>query len=439
MKNIFLIFFLFLMVIHSVNGQENEDNTMKPVQFSLNEAGDHYVRVTGLAQIWLRNTSMNPGSTIFGTPEDNYTEISIRRLRFQVYGQLTDKVFFYTQFGMNNFNYHSAKFAGAFFHDALVEYRIAGEKLSLGGGLTAWGGTLRYSTPSIGSIMTLDAPLFLQATNGVNDQFLRKLSVYAKGQLGRLDYRMVLSQPMEVIGLQDDSEPSGPNFTFSGEAPSKQFHGYFRYMFMDKESNLTPYQAGTYLGEKSVFNIGAGFIHQPEATWAEDGSGATIFEDMTIIGLDVFVDKPVGDTGALTAYAGYTHANYGDGYIRYLGVNNAATGGGLPSERGSFGNAFPMHGSGSTFYAQAGFLFGEDLLTRNGKLQPFASLQLSDYDRIDGNMAMYELGFNFLVHGTHNGKISFMYQSRPVFTEQDNNLVFDARKGMAVLQVQAGF
>lgn len=62
------------------------------------------------------------------------------------------------------------------------EYAIVKDKLSLGAGLGAWNGLAR-SASSSGTIMGLDLPLVEETTNDVNDQFGRKLSVYAKGKL----------------------------------------------------------------------------------------------------------------------------------------------------------------------------------------------------------------------------------------------------------------
>lgn len=434
---LFIICLLFISGLSKAQDNSEKETTKKGgVVFSLNEDGSRYVKLSGLGQIWLRNTQMNPGTTINGYETDSYSDISIRRLRFQIFAQVSDKVFFYTQFGQNNFNFHSPKYDGAFFHDALVEYAVDKEKLSFGAGLTGWSGLNRYASPSTGSILTLDAPLYQQATNGVNDQFLRKLSVYAKGQLGKLDYRIAITQPMTVSGAPE--EPTGTDFSFSNEPAKKQAQGYFKYMFMDKESNLTPYETGTYLGKKSVFNIGGGFIYQQDAMWALNNNADIVNEDIVLFGLDVFYDRPLTDETALTAYAAYTNYDFGNGYVRNVGVNNAATGANGATV-GGYGGAFPMVGTGNTIYAQAGYLFGKNILSEGGKLQPFAALQYSDYDYLDDSMVMYELGANYLIHGGHGSKLSFMYQSRPTYENDGGENVIDTRKGMAVLQYQVSF
>ncbi len=409
------------------------------LKFNMNEDGSHYLQMTGLLQTWVRSTQMNAGSTISGYSTDNYTDLSIRRLRFQTYGQLTDRVFFYAQFGQNNFNFHSNKYEGSFFHDAIGEFAIDKKKLSIGAGLTGWSGLTRYASPSVGSILSLDAPLYQQATNGVNDQFLRKLSLYAKGQLGKLDYRIAISQPMTVTGASPSATtPTSTQFTFSNEPPKKQLQGYFKYMFLDGESDLTPYATGSYLGKKSVFNIGAGLILQKDAMWALNGTGQTVRKNMALLGLDLFYDKPLSETTALTAYAAFTNYDFGSGYVRNIGVNNPATGANSPNP-GGFGDAYPMIGTGNTLYAQLGYLFGKNMITEGGKLQPFVAMQLSSYDYSNDNVTMMELGGNYFIHGGHGNKLSMMYQNRSAFVTQGAENIKDGSKSMLVLQYQVSF
>lgn len=436
---ILLVAFLVTHPTANLYAQEMPVFSTNQLKFNFNEDGSRYVQMTGLLQGWVRHTEMNPGTTINGYDTDAYTDFSIRRLRFQTYGQLTERVFFYSQFGQNNFNFLSNKFTGSFFHDAVVEVAVDKEKLWIGGGLTGWSGLARYASPSVLSFLTLDAPLYQQATNGVNDQFLRKLSIYAKGQLGKFDYRVAISQPMTVIGAPSSATaPTSERFIFSNEPPKKQLQGYFKYMFFDKESNLTAYHGSNYLGSKSMFNLGAGVIYQPEALWAVGTSGATIYNDMLLLGLDVYYDKPLTHQTAITFYAALTNYDFGSGYFRNVGVNNAANGSGTGNP-GGYGGAYPMIGTGNTYYAQAGYLFGQDVISKGGKLQPFASIQLSDYDFSTDNVLMFELGGNYLIHGNHYSKISMMYQGRSTYDLPGTEIVADGSKGMWVLQYQAGF
>ncbi|MBI1222085.1 MAG: hypothetical protein GC180_05730 [Bacteroidetes bacterium] len=422
----------------------------KDLRINLNENGTHYVKFTGMSQVWLRYNQSNPGTTVYGDAAPNTFDVSIRRLRFQAFGQINDRVFVYTQIGQNNLNYLSARKVGLFIHDAITEYSVIKRNLSIGGGLTGWSGLGRYASPSIGTIMCMDAPLFLQATNDVSDQFLRKFSVYGKGKLGKLDYRIALTNPMPVNtsytsingGLVGGVDTTLSQYaSFRPGKPNLQQQAYFMYQFKEEESNLTPYTQGTYLGNKTVFNIGAGVIYQKGATRSGDSSGVSN-HDMLLIGIDVFYDAPLNKDKktAITLYGGFFSYNFGPGYLHYIGVNNPATGVAAGMfQKGNQGNAFPMIGTGNIIYAQAGYKCKDDLLGKQGTLQPYADITLANYDRLNSSMMVYNAGLNWLIAG-HGSKLSLNYQNRPVFNPDGNGKITNqGRKSMAVLQYQISF
>jgi hypothetical protein len=249
---------------------------LEELRIKLNESGSHYLKATFLNQVWVRFNDSNPGTQVLGEPASQTMDIGLRRTRMQLYGQLTDHVFFYFQFGQNNFNF-LAQNAGnrkvqVFFHDALAEYKTSktNNKLVLGGGLTIANGLSRFSQPSIGTIMSMDVPVFAQATVDQTDEFSRKLSVYARGQLGRFDYRVVMSDPFPITTNGTITSPisiaTSSNATFAQVGHHKQYQGFFMWNFFDKEANTTPYMTGTYLGKKRVLNLEAGFIQQKKCT-----------------------------------------------------------------------------------------------------------------------------------------------------------------------------
>ena len=411
------------------------------LRLNLSGDGKQFIQVTFLNQLWLRYNASNPGTTVYGTPKPSTFDISLRRTRIQLFGQLTDRVFFYAQFGQNNFNYLSERKIGTFFHDVVGEYAILKGHLSLGGGLTAWSGLSRYSSASVGAILSMDAPLYQQATNDATDQFLRKLSVYAKGKLGKLDYRIALTNPLPIQTSTMTPTAVTRYSNFSLEAPQKQVQGYFSYQFLDQESNLTPYNTGTYLGSKQVFNIGAGFITQPGAMAYLNAQGQTVTSPMNLYAVDVFYDAPINkaQNTAITLYGSYSHYDFGPGYIRNLGVNNPANG--VAADQASFngaGNAFPMIGTGGIFFGQVGYLLPKRLLGEtHGQLQPYASLMLASYDRLTSTVVNYDLGFNWLVRG-HGSKFSLNYQNRPIYGLADTNglATHTGSRGAIVLQYQ---
>jgi len=398
-----------------------------------------FVKLSFLNQMWLRHTENNPGSTVFDTPQNETYDIGLRRTRIQLFGQLTEKVFFYTQIGQNNLSHISSRKQGLFFLDATADYKVAGNYLSIGSGLTGWSGLSRYASPSVGSIMTMDAPIYQQSTIDITDQFLRKLSIYAKGKVGKLDYRLALSDPMSVQNSVAQTGEIGTYAQFATEPGKAQFQGYLMYQFLESESNQTAYNVGTYLGAKSVFNIGAGFITQRDAMWHLSAGGAdTLRSALRLFAVDVYYDAPLNrEKGtALTAYASFSSNDYGQNYVRNVGVMNPETGTDAAGSVNGPGNAFPMMGTGEVVYGQLGYLLHKDLLGKAGTLQPYIAGQGAYFDLLADPMYMYEGGVNWLIEG-HRAKVSLNYQSRPVFMANPSGEInFATRRSMVVLQFQ---
>ncbi len=436
---------IFLCLCSFAQAQE-KSKEINELKLNLNDDGSHYFKVTFLNQIWFRYNQSNPGTRVMSEPANETFDIGLRRTRIQMYGQVSDRVFVYFQFGQNNFNYLSQNAGNrklqAFFHDALGEYRVTkgSEKLILGGGLTGTNGLSRFTQPGITSIMTMDVPIFAQATVDQTDEFTRKLSMYARGQLGKLDYRLILSDPFPITTNGAPLPPLSSNATFSQHGHQKQYQGLFIYNFFDSEPHTTPYMAGTYLGKKKVLNLEAGFITQSKATWTQETIDTT-YHSMNLWSAAVFYDAPVNSEKgtALNAYVGYYQYDFGPGYLRYNGIMNPASSVTGPYPGGSQGNAFPMFGTGKVWYTQVGYLMKKDLFGEgHGTLMPYASLQSGSYDRLDKQMNVYDVGVNWLING-HTSKITLDYQSRPYYEQQSAELIRSGRRNQVVVQYQIFF
>ncbi|WP_128544363.1 hypothetical protein [Larkinella soli] len=426
------------------------------LKYNLNASGSHFFKVTFLNQTWLRLNRSNPGTTVIGEARDHTFDIGLRRTRIQLFGQISDHLFLYFQFGMNNFNFLNG-FPGfntvgtpsnrkiqAFFHDAVGEYVVFKNRdyLKIGGGLTIVNGLSRFSQPGVSSILSMDVPVFAQATVDQTDEFSRKLSVYARGQIGPVDYRFALSDPFPIQTSGAAPPALGPNANFALKGHSKQVQGLLLYQFLDRESHQTPgYMTGTYLGKKKIFNLEAGFITQKNALWHTGATAVdTVYQNLNLWSVAAFLDLPANPaTGsAVNAYLGYFHTDYGKNYLRFNGIMNPASGitqapGGLG---GAQGNAFPMFGTGRVIYAQLGYLFRQNLLGNNGTLMPYAQAQLGDYDRLTKTMGVYNVGLNWLIRG-HNGKLTIDYQNRPYYRGVASGPLEPAgRRGQVVLQFQ---
>jgi hypothetical protein len=407
------------------------------LKYNLSADGSKYIKATFLNQVWVRYNESNPGTTVNGKTADNTVDIGLRRTRMQLFGQLSDHVFFYAQYGMNNFNYLSQTSGNrkiqAFFHDALGEYKVfrINDKLKIGGGLSILNGLSRFTQPSIGTIMTTDVPVFLQATVDQTDEFGRKLSVYARGQLGRLDYRVAVSDPF-IIQTNGAAIPAiSKDATFTPYGHSHQFAGMLIYNLMDKESHTTPYMTGTYLGAKKVLNIEAGAIYQKDANWNLSGVD-TVFNPMMLWSVAVYADMPIKQNKyAFSGYVGYFSTDYGPGYIRNNGIMNPANGNNSPTNYSGGGNAYPMFGTGSSIYAQAGIRLPNDLFGDKGTLMPYISYRMSDYEKLKDPVNIYNAGVNWLIN-KHQSKLSLNYEMRPVYEKQSSGDVSKATNANSV-------
>lgn len=413
----------------------------------LNDDSTRYVKATGLAQIWLRYNDNNPGSAIYGTPKKETFDVGLRRVRYQTMAQVTKNVFFYSQFGINSLNSLSARKTGLFFHDVTAEYDVYHNYFVLGGGLSGWNGTARFSSSSVASILALDLPVVQETTNDVSDQFVRKMGLFAKGKIGRFDYRISASNPYPIqnaLTTVDALPATGSDRAyFSPKAPQINYQGYFMWQFLDKESNQVPYMNGSYLGKKRVFNIGTGFEHQKDAMWYRSSGGDTILKPLQQLGVDIFFDSYIDKEkqNAITAYVSFLKYDFGPNYIRNAGAMNTANSLSGSSSFNGPGNAFPLIGTGQVMYAQAAYLFRKNLLKKQGTLQPNVSGIYANYQKLKDPVLVYDIGINWIMAG-QNSKLSLDYQSRPIFNTDANGDITEtksARRGQIVLQYQVAF
>lgn len=451
MKNI-LKLLIFTLVSVNIFAQTQSSPEKTALKYNINESGTHYIQATFLNQTWLRFNESNPGTLVEGTPKNNTFDIGLRRTRMQVLAQITDKVFLYFQFGQNNFNsqYNSAsnRKIAAFFHDAVCEYKISkGNELKVGGGLTILNGLSRFSQPSIGTIMTMDVPVFAQATVDQTDQFSRKLTTYARGQIGKFDYRFAISDPFPITSNGQTPPALSQVANFAQKGHQAQFQGYLMYQFFEHEAHTTPYMTGTYLGAKKVFNVAIGGILQKNAMWRKGTSNDTLYQDMKLFSVESFLDIPLNKDkkNALSAYAGFFHTNYGKNYLRYNGIMNPANSTNLNSANSitgqgpTFGNGLPMFGTGNVIYTQIGYLFPKPKSETFGRIMPYLSATLAKYDYLTGIPChSFNAGINYFVK-EHKAKFTLDLQNRPTYQKINNVIEAGKRKNSVVLQYQIFF
>ena len=422
------------------------------IKVPFNKDSSHYLQVTLLNQTWVRWNESNTG-TLFNTEAKPSTvDLGLRRTRMQLFAQISDWAFVYFQFGLNNFNRsfnsnNGNRKLASFFHDALCEITPFRRKnyLKIGGGLTIATGLSRFSQPSIGTIMTMDVPVFAQYTVDQTDEFARRLAIYARGQVWKIDYRFTAADPFPITSAGAAPPAISQYAQFTPVKHRWQYSGYLIFQFFDHEPHTTPYMTGTYLGKKKILNIAAGMVYQPKATWLQPlGTTDTLYQNMLHFCVESFVDMPVGnkDKGmAISGYVGYFNMNYGDNYLRYNGLMNPANGTNYTAQvtgaGATFGNAYPMFGTGSTLYAQAGFLLPKLDKKTGFRLMPYVSFTQSWFRRL-GN-----LGVSVFQGGLHwhlsdmKARISLDYQNRPSFGQDTNgDIIKDRRCNQIILQFQ---
>lgn len=403
----------------------------------LDEEQAHFLKFGTSVQIWVRNTKMNPGSKLSegGLIQDVANDVSIRRLRVSMDAQFTERASGFFQLGVNNVNYLAGRGAAVQLLDAYAEYKVS-NAFSFGVGKSIWNGLSRYSGPSSARSLTLDIPIVPLPTLNITDSVLRKLGVWAKGQVSRLDYRAIVFKPF-AVEAQEPKEGEAA-FTDDGLADAIGVSSYVKWQFFEKESNRLPFSPGTYLGRKKVLNLGTGVEFQQDRTVHLE-QGEPVLNNLKLWAVDVFLDLPLSTERqtAVTAYAAIYDYDFGPNSVRNIGVNNPARF--VDPDEGSLngpGNAYPIVGTGRTLYFQAGYLFrpfGQE--GGLGQLQAFADFQSSDYDGLDGRMNGWNAGVHWLIRG-HKSRLSFAYQSRPIFKEEGDRRDEAERKGMIIVQYQ---
>lgn len=409
-----------LGILFSVGVSAQKSN----LQINLNPDGKTYIKGAVRANFWLRHYQANPGTQLAGQPISQLTDFSIRRLRMNLQAQLTPRLFFYSNFGGNNIHFSDQKKMQIAPLDLYFEYAFAPE-IAVGMGEIGWGAS-RGAMRSSKTMMGLDTPLFTLFTVNKNDDLARSLGGFAKGRLGKYAYVLTVKNPVKM-----DKQAQEGKVDFSKNT-QKQYSAYLKYDFWQPESFKTSYSlgAGTYIGQKKIFNIGIGGVFQSQMM-SEKIAGTETFYDYKNLSAELFLDTPLSPkNNALTLYAAYFHTDFGRDYLRMLGANDPADALPAQSLNGS-GNDFPMMGTGNTYFLQVGYLLpkSEKYAFR---VQPHLSVQHSVFHALKQPVTVYDLGVNCFFKG-HDQKLTLSYQNRPIFNFEKE---VSFRKGMLVLQYQ---
>jgi len=369
------------------------------MKVKLNDDGSKYFRII----TWLQ------GQAIYteGVPENTSNlNFQLRRARVLMYSQITDKFLILTHFGLNSLNSKTmhplGKGEGAqlFLHDAWIQYSIA-ENHVVGTGLHYFNGISRLNNQGTLNLLTLDNNRQSWSTLGLSDQFARHIGVFAKGNFGKLQYRVAINDAItDGLDMRDpnDAEYDG-NAIYGGKRllGSKDagfaYAGYFEYNLLDQESNFLPFKVGSYLGTKRIFNVGAGFFYHPNGSVVKlpsgggdnGGNSVLVGQDVSMFAVDAFYEAPLSERGdAITAYATFQVNDYGTNYL------------------------YSAYGTGNMMYGHVGYLFGGD--KTKPRIQPYASYASNSYDATDNNRNVFGIGTNLYFSG-HNSKLTLEYKN----------------------------
>ena len=379
-----------ISIISSAYGQEKPsyDGGLK---VKLNEDGSKYFRIIS----WIQGQATYNPEVAEDASNINF---NLRRARVLTYAQFSDKFMILTHFGLNNLNGNTMSPLGKstssslFLHDAWAQYNI-NRNHTVGIGLHYFNGISRLNNASTLNMMTLDNNRESWSTLGLSDQFGRHIGIFAKGNIGKLQYRLAVNDAMvnTLDNRNADNSPAFEGTVYQGKKVlgSKEagfnYAGYFEYQLLDTESNFLPYKVGTYLGSKEILNIGAGFFYHPNGSvnYKVDGGVQNISgQDVSLLAVDVFYESPLKNNDAITAYLTYQNNNYGEDYM------------------------YSAYGTGSMIYSHLGYLFpGEKDAVR---FQAYTSFGYNSYDASEDSKNKFGIGGNIYFSG-HHSKLSFEY------------------------------
>lgn len=453
MRTNFLI--LLLLVITGINSFSQEhpatsDNNLaakaakQGLKVKLNEKGSSFVKFGLGMQFWYRNGEMNPGTVNQNTQESitHYSDFALRRLRLSALVNFESKYYLYTQFGLTSQNNTNSNHRGMFFHDFWGKIRLA-PKTYFGAGLHMWNGLSRLSNVSYGSIMTLDNPTFNFPNVNVSDEFVRQYGIFLQGQLGGFDYSFSLNQPIlpkessSLFNDQEIAEKENVGVAYNRYHSNFSYKGYVSYSFFEQEKvATTPFKSMSYFGKKGRFlNLGVGFQYTPEASGILNDQGAVDQHQQLGLAADLWYEQPLPNESALNLYSAYYNYDYGDNYLRTVGVMNgfaAADPAGNVAAQGPGISQYYM-GTGQIYYLNLGYTVPGSPFNTQHKMVPFYAMSYKDFEGLGEASHQHDLGVHYLI--LQNAvKISAQYSTRPVYDAE--TMKVSDHKGWFIMQLQ---
>lgn len=474
---------IFFILIHfSIQSQETikkDSIEKKGIAINLNKEGTANIHFITLLQSWARYTEYNPGTVYKEKERTENFDFPVRRAVFTVVTQLNPRTLLLLNVsGTNNSGevaFQSSTNLGIL--DAYGEYKF-NNALYIGAGLHQWTGFSRLNEDGVGSLLNLDQPSFQQITWNKLDKLGRFLGIYAKGDIGKFNYRVSVNDAYvtPTTNFAANTGKGSPNGGYiNGEARnaqvnvgyfnpaanSKILQGYLEYAFWDKEKHIIPYQVSTYNGAIRLLNFGAGFLYRkdgiltptrielrnaglPESTTNPKIITAANESDIKAFAIDGILLYPFSSNlDGIALYTGYFRTDLGSNYYTVTNVFNNVIANNEASAINSAGNAYPATGTSTTIYTQLGYIAPKTLL-KNSRLGVFGTYQNSNFEALKDNLVIYEAGINWFL-STNKFKITLAYRNRPVYTgnaayeDIASQAVVASRRGEIITQFQFNF
>jgi hypothetical protein len=158
------------------------------------------------------------------------------------------------------------------------------------------------------------------------------------------------------------------------------------------EPETLPIYFGTYLGQKTVLTVGAGYQIEPDAVFANVSAG-TMAKDYNAWTVDAFLEYPTS-AGVFTASAAYLETDFDDAF---LGGDPAPVSIGLDGEKNGW-------------YGKVGYMLPNDV--GPGKLQLFGRYEQWNFASLQGifdqEIDWYAAGLNYYLNG-HDLRLTLQY------------------------------
>jgi hypothetical protein len=396
---------LFILFLHSsLVYSQYADEYNSGMVIKMNPEGTKQTRVILWGQTWFQDFEGHNKNDGF----------SIKRARVLMYSQLNDRFLILTHFGVNGVSANNMSATGKsddvqlFLQEMSLQFKV-NKYLYIGGGLHYWDGISRLNGQATINMLTLDNNRSSWTTLGLSNQMTSHLGIYAKGDIGKINYRFNISDAItktldgngETIMLPNQEKYLGKALLDKGKY---SFSGYVDYQFFDKENLTLPYRVGTYLGAKKIFNLGTGFFIQNSAIVQTNSEGYLSSANVRHLNIDAFYDAPLGNkNAAITAYAQFQNSKMGNNYV-YSDII----------------------GNGNQFYGHIGYLIAKKIDEGKHKYsnrwQPYIAYSNRNFTALVKPAEEIKFGCNFYIDGL-NARLTAEYQ-KSFHLESDNNDVF---------------